>query len=355
MVGSTWLLGLLAQYLIVAGTAYLPLERRQERLLRVLSEVVSGPAREQLLILHLDAALPPDLIEAATRSLRLTPHLTLSIQHSTRGSTHQAVPLLRYKRPLHILVWYTPLPELLQTLCNQWKPSSLLFLSLGPTSATSLLREESLHIVENAVSLELIPTVGNSSDLIGVYTLFPFSMDPHKYLGHWERSTFGSWKALFPDRFPTFEGHTFHLATWIDDVPFFYGDASEQKGISITILEILSAKMNFTYTVTLKPPDLKWGTLENGSWIGVLGMIARNEKNFTVNALTITSDRLQSFDRSVSIWRDAMTVFLPRPQQLSKWLSIFQPLTLIMLACLALVTVIASASQHLQVRTTYTR
>ncbi|KAG0729820.1 Glutamate receptor ionotropic, delta-1 [Chionoecetes opilio] len=348
MFGSTWLLGLLAQYLIVAGTPFPPLEIGQERLLRVLSEVVTGPARGQLLALHLDAALPTHLSEAAMWSLRLTPHLTLNMHNTTRDSTHQAVSLLRYKRPLHILVWYTPLPEVLQALCYQWKPFNLLLLSLGPTSATSLLREQALHTVENVVSLELLPAVGNNSDLIGVFTLFPFSMDPITFLGHWERSIFGSWKALFPDRFPTLEGYTFHILSWLNDPPAFYGDASKPRGFSKTILEVLAAKINFTYTLTFEPPDLKWGSIENGSWIGILGMMARKEQNFSINLFTPTFERGQVFDPSVTTWVDTLSVFLQSPQQLPKWLSIFQPLSLFVVASLALITAIASASQALK-------
>ena len=72
MVRHAWLVALLAPSVIVAGTSIMT--RRQDKLLRVLSEVVSGPALGQEVIVHVDAALPGDLLEAAMRSLRPTPH-----------------------------------------------------------------------------------------------------------------------------------------------------------------------------------------------------------------------------------------------------------------------------------------
>ena len=344
-----WLLALL--YVIVAGTPFLDMGRRQEQLLRALNEVVSGPAQGQLLVLHLDAVLPTDLLEAVMQSLQFTSHIILSFRNNHNWPTDEALTLFHYKKPLHILIWFTPSPELLQSFCYYWKPQSLLFLSLGSTSATSLLREEALHIVKNVVSLESLPVAGNNSDSIGVFTRFPFSSGSETFLGYWRRDTFGSWIALFPNRFSVFEGYTFHISTWFNDIPFLYGDELKPKGAMIKVLEIFSAKLNFTYTLTLKSPDLKWGATVNGSWNGVLGMIAKKEKNFTINSFMITSERMQAFDSSAIVIIDRISVLLLSPQQLPKWLSIFRPFSPAVLVFFASIIAILSISLALKVRT----
>ncbi|MPC29888.1 hypothetical protein E2C01_023141 [Portunus trituberculatus] len=109
--------------------------------------------------------------------------------------------------------------------------------------------------------------------------------------------------------------------------------------------------MNFTYTLTPKPPDLKWGIIENGSWVGLLGMIARGEKNFTINSFSLTEDRAQMFDSSPFIHFDRYSAFLPSPQQIPEWLSIFRPFTVGVLASLALTTAMCSILLFLKMST----
>ncbi|XP_063872982.1 glutamate receptor ionotropic, NMDA 3A-like [Scylla paramamosain] len=104
----------------------------------------------------------------------------------------------------------------------------------------------------------------------------------------------------------------------------------------------LHSTLTFGNDHSWPPPDLKWGVIENGSWVGVLGMIARGEKNFTINSFSLTDDRTQVFDASTCIQIDPYSAFLPSPQQLPKWLSIFRPFTTTVLASLVLTTVMCS-------------
>ncbi|XP_050734072.1 glutamate receptor ionotropic, kainate 4-like isoform X2 [Eriocheir sinensis] len=303
--------------------------------LQVLSEVVSGPAHGRPLALHLDPTLSADVRRAVVggEAVRRTPHfiLTFGLCHSLQevalpgDSSSSAVVL-------HVVLWLAPRPELLQTLWLQWKPRNLLLFSLGPSPGTDLLRHEALSGVENVALIGLLSAQADPRpDKLGVYTVLPFSPGGVRLLGSWRRETFASWEALFPDRFPSFEGYTFHLATFIDDAPNLYNDTSRTsvvgRGVAVSMMECFSAQLNFTYTLTIKPPDSKWGAIENGSWSGLLGMIARKEKLFTINGLAFAEDRNADFDRSELITMESWRLFLAMPQPLSKWLSLVRPFT----------------------------
>lgn len=67
-------------HLLVFGGASAVMEQS----LRVLGEVVSGPARGRPVVLHLDSTLPVDVQRAVTgvEAVRDAPHITLSLDHS---------------------------------------------------------------------------------------------------------------------------------------------------------------------------------------------------------------------------------------------------------------------------------
>ena len=332
----------LLQLILVSGTTVASAGRRYEKQLQVLGEVVSGPARGRPLALHLDAALPAEMLWAVlgVEAVRRTPHFTqmLSLNHN-RGLELQketamaAIPRSSSSSMLHVVVWLTPRPKLLQALWLHWKPRNLLLFSLGSSPDPNVLLDDSLSGV---VSLALIGNLSAEADIspdtLGVYTVLPFSPISVQLLGPWGRGYFSSWEALFPDRFPSFEGYTFEIVPYINYPPYIYRPFVEEsefasqkygRGVAIETFELISIKLNYTYTITEMVG--KWGAIENGTWVGSLGTMARKEKNFTINGYFINEDRISGFDPSATVGSESSCVFVPSPKPLPEWLSIIRP------------------------------
>ncbi|KAG0710439.1 Glutamate receptor ionotropic, delta-1 [Chionoecetes opilio] len=334
----------LLKLILVSGTVYTVASGNQlhDRQLQVLGEVVSGPARGRPLTLHLDAALPADVqqavleVEAVRRAPRLTMSLSLNHSHG-QLSWHEAaaasLPRVASSSSsmLHVVLWFTPQPELLQALWHHCKPRNLLLLNMGSTLGAEVLRAESLSGVEKLVLIgHLLAEAEQDPDALGVYTVLPFSPGGVQLLGPWRRESFGSWEALFPDRFPSFEGYTFHLASWMIDYPYLYRKnktSSQGRGITIKVVDSLSVLLNFSYTLTVEPPELVYAGKVNGSWAGTLGMVYRKEKNFTVNMFYVTLERWKDFDPSAYWSFIDIDVFLSAPQPFPMSTNLLRPFT----------------------------
>ncbi|XP_064093222.1 uncharacterized protein LOC135205977 isoform X2 [Macrobrachium nipponense] len=98
-------------------------------------------------------------------------------------------------------------------------------------------------------------------------------------------------RQVFPDRFPTFLGYHFHLASWQDDFPYMVKKegGSETSGICFIMLREISRKLNFTFQVYDLPPDNQWGSYVNGSWRGMIGEVYYGQNQMTWIVLAITS------------------------------------------------------------------
>ena len=329
----------LLHVIIVSSSTFVVASRQHERQLQVLSEVVSGPADGKPLALHLDATLPADVQRAVlgVEAVRRTPHFTLNIglNHSQGRWLKQEMgsAALPHGSPdmLHVVLWLTPRPELLKALWLLWKPRHLLLFSLGSMSGTEVLSEEALANVEKLTLIgQLCGKSEQGINALGVYTPLPFSSRGVQLLGPWERESFSSWEALFPDRFPSFQGYTFQLATWMVDYPYLYRkntSSLQGTGISIKALDAVSSRLNFSYTLTVKPPEPVYGGKLNGSWAGILGMILKEEKNFSINTFYLNPERYKDFDPS-SFWGfSKVGAFLLTPSPLPMSLNLLRPFT----------------------------
>ena len=112
---------------------------------------------------------------------------------------------------------------------------------------------------------------------------------------------------------------------------------------------IIAANLNFTYNLTIYPPDLNWGDFENGSWTGLLGMVHSGDKNFTVNYFGFTSERIEAFDATVSYWNEGFGVALLTPSPLPKWRSIYYPFMPLVWASVLATFAVAVILMYLQV------
>ncbi|XP_071526338.1 glutamate receptor ionotropic, delta-2-like [Panulirus ornatus] len=286
-----------------------------------------------MFVVHLDDAIPRDVQQAimVLDAVQETPHVTLSLGVNETWWSDQQVPaFIHGSSVFHLVLFLTNPTKFLQSLWLNWKPRNLLLFSLAPSSDASILNHDVFNSVQKlALITELSDEVHGRPHTMGVYTVQPFSSSSPKFLGEWNKQHYSKWDSIFTDRYPTFDGYRFELATWFNNPICLhhrnYASNGSRVGVSIEMLDTLSSRMNFTYTTTLRSPDLKWGALENDTWNGLLGVIQRKEKKFSVNCFTQTPDRLRDFDVSVSFRTVGYGAFLLRPQPLPQWVNIYRP------------------------------
>ena len=187
-----------------------------------------------------------------------------------------------------------------------------------------------------------------------MFTYFPFShRDQIVSLGLWSLYAQLSFKDILVDRFPTFEGYKFLLATYLLDFPYLNQTKNkpegEAEGVQVEVLNALATKLNYTFEFSYIPPDGMWGSFENGSWNGMLKMIYSGEKNFTVNYFGYTHKRIEDFDASVSYWMEGFGLALLKPQPLPKWRSVYYSFTPMVWALTAFSIFVVTMAFYLQV------
>lgn len=139
---------------------------------------------------------------------------------------------------------------------------------------------------------------------------------------------------VFIDRFSTFGGYQFLIASSLEDMPFLYSKNSKDEssrqvqGVTAEMLEALGKDLNFTYAFSDEPKDGQWGSFENGSWLGQLGMIDRKECNFTTNSFSYTTESMKDFDYSVYYWIEGNGVAMLLPPPVEAWTNSWRPFTL---------------------------
>ncbi|XP_066966026.1 probable glutamate receptor [Macrobrachium rosenbergii] len=114
------------------------------------------------------------------------------------------------------------------------------------------------------------------------------------------------------------------------------------------LLEAMSSGMNFTYNVR-SPKDMQTGyQLQNGSWTGVVGVLQKNEADFTT-LIGTTSERTTVMDLTTTAYLDHMIITSLKPQLLPQYLVFFRPFTVdIWILLLFTVTIWASTLWFLE-------
>ncbi|XP_066952518.1 glutamate receptor ionotropic, kainate 5-like [Macrobrachium rosenbergii] len=154
---------------------------------------------------------------------------------------------------------------------------------------------------------------------------------------------------VFPDRFKTFLGYHFHLASWGDDFPYIVKKEGkpEISGICFIMLREISRKLNFTFQVYDLPPDNQWGSYVNGSWRGMMGEVYYGHKDFGINQMDIVEDRFKAVDFSVPYWTSNSRFLIQNPEPPPRWSSIvfpFSRMTWVALAVTSAVIVVTYLS-----------
>ena len=326
-----------AVILVGAAAAMLAPRERKWPLEGILEELVSGPFSGKPLVIYLDLAFGPSASSLARIALRNV-HLVLVDLRTPGGAwcQWQTAEVLQTGRMVHLALLGPNSTSFFEDLAAeecQWRPARLLLVDAWGSSS-NLLRDAAFDRVER---LALLTTRDSSlvPPFVVIYSLFPFAQKAKlRQTGVWHTNT--SLASLFVDRFQSFEGYQFHLATWLDDNPYLYqADALEGKadGLQVEMLDALGHALNFTYTLTKEPPDYMWGDLEDGKWTGMLGMVHRGEKNFTVNFFGYNLDKTHAFDASSSYWMEGFGLTLLAPPPLPRWRAAYYPFRTTVWAC----------------------
>ncbi|GIY11041.1 lig_chan-Glu_bd domain-containing protein [Caerostris extrusa] len=99
-------------------------------------------------------------------------------------------------------------------------------------------------------------------------------------------------------------------------------------GIEGKFLEILASKLNFQYEI-ISPEDGKWGSLmENGTWSGIIGMVARGEADMGLTYLAIMEDRSKFVDFSTPYYSFGRTFVTDKPGISPKYAVFLYPFSL---------------------------
>ncbi|XP_069186430.1 glutamate receptor ionotropic, delta-2-like [Procambarus clarkii] len=321
-----------------------------------MSEVFNGPIKDKTVILHLDAAIPRDVQQAimAQKALQDSPHATqtLGVNKTWWFDQHDQT-VMSGNTVVHLVLFLADPSKYLKSLWVNWEPKNLLFFSLAHQYSSNILTNDALTKVEKLAFIGNVrhETFGKLNTMC-VFTFLPFTSGTPILLGEWNSRKFNEWGELFTNRFTTFEGYQFELATWPIDKPFLYmtnsSGINRKVGVSVEMLDALTPVLNFTYTMITSPPDLKWGVIENDSWRGLLGLINQNEKNFTVNSLHLTADRNEDFDSILPYLIEDFKAFIPFPEARTEYLIVLQPFHPLVWVVIAATFIVALAFMTLQ-------
>lgn len=319
---------------VTAGHSLLPHRNIIHFQLRVLQDVLENSLGSPPTVLYTDPVLAPDVL--ALPAFRRKPHIIVNLLgNGAAWCERQPLATLKAAFLLHLVVFSRdPRPFFRAVVASdsRWSPKYLLLFSLSENDFIGILNAKEFKRSERTVLFQPWKTDGkkNVTGEMELHTYLPFALKQKvKSLGIWTSSVGLSVADIFIDRFPSFEGYKFWLGTWFDDFPYLHQAIGAEKGVGdgveVEVLSALASVLNYTFHLTTEPPDEKWGSLENGSWTGMLGMVHRKEKNFTVNYFGYTQERIKAFDASVSYWMEGFSLALLKPPPLAKWRSVYYP------------------------------
>lgn len=302
--------------------------------LDVLQQLLAGPLSGWNIVLYSNSGLDPRILRDlhALQALQGTPHVLADLaSDGAAWSREQSMAVLRGPHLVHIVVFEKDPRPFFEAVPLQWDPSYLILFSLANNVHLNVLEDEVLQNVEKlSLMCTLTPVQPAATPRMGLYTIFPFSKQSKlRLFGVWNSSVHSTFRHVFLDRFPSFEGHEFQLGTWFIDRPFLYQKVGSPAGVGdgavIEILDAIAQSLNYSYTTTSESSDGLWGSFVNGSWNGMLGMIARGEKNFTVNTMSLVLDRWKDFEASIPYYMNGYSFILLNPEPLAKWRGAYYP------------------------------
>ena len=84
--------------------------------------------------------------------------------------------------------------------------------------------------------------------------------------------------------------------------------------------------MNFTYTLT-KPPDGAWGSIQpDGSWNGMVNMLAKQDIDIAVSPFTMTYERSAVITFSTPLTQKYNGLFIKNPAETFNYMAYIEPM-----------------------------
>lgn len=158
---------------------------------------------------------------------------------------------------------------------------------------------------------------------------------------------------LFVNRFPSFEGTEFRVSAWPNEMPFLFHAkpmGTCLDGVSVEMLKTLVKTRNVTFSFFANPTSSYWENFVNGSWTGVLGMVQRQEVNFSIKPFAMTPKRNVDFDPSIPYFIEGLGVALLSSLPPRNWESLFYPFASVIWMTVLSTILIASVILMLLVR-----
>ena len=84
--------------------------------------------------------------------------------------------------------------------------------------------------------------------------------------------------------------------------------------------------MNFSYTL-IKPPDGKWGIIQpDGSWNGMVNLLAKQDIDIAVTDFTVTIERSAVMTFATPIIQIYHVLFIKNPAETLNFMSYIEPM-----------------------------
>lgn len=290
----------------------------------LIEELISGPLRGCNIFLIMDKHsrdwVPAQWSDAATAMIATQEDMALGRYptHYLRGSNYVAV-LIFSKLPSTFMQYLA--------LSDIWNPSFLLLINTNSSQPmSSVLGDGVVQRSRHVAMLQAFVTGATTSFV--VLTSLPFRAGPSRtFIGVWNEIKNKSMTSLFVDRHPSMEGAVLSLATWCDDYPFIYLRHNKCVGVNLDTLDLLAAKLNFSYKVQTETQDQKWGSLEDGRWTGMLGDLVYNDKHLVINLFLVNYERWRDFDITYPYYAEGFGFLAPLPLPVSQWQNLIYPFT----------------------------
>ncbi|KAK3865159.1 hypothetical protein Pcinc_029215 [Petrolisthes cinctipes] len=108
-------------------------------------------------------------------------------------------------------------------------------------------------------------------------------------------------------------------------------------------LNIIANKFNFRVKLIHGTDDGKWGSLENGSWVGLLRELQHFGKHLVINSMILNLDTLHSFDYTYPYTISSYGFMIRVPPPVPQWRNILYPFSTL-IWCLLLATSLTLAA-----------
>jgi ionotropic kainate glutamate receptor 5 len=84
--------------------------------------------------------------------------------------------------------------------------------------------------------------------------------------------------------------------------------------------------MNFTYTLT-KPPDGNWGAIQpDGSWNGMVNLLAKQDIDIAATSFTITHERSAVITFATPLTQVYYSLFIKNPADTFNYMAYIEPM-----------------------------